>query len=74
MNTDKLTALWLDMSAARRADWDAQDLWAALKADPATTPDEWFRLWDRAALCAAERVRTLQAFTNAVKYRNRVAV
>jgi hypothetical protein len=73
VNTDKLTALWLDMSAARRADWDAQDLWAALKADPATTFDELARCWDRAILCTLCRAAAQRAFKNAIADRKRVA-
>ena len=63
-----IAALWAEMCAARRADWDAQDLWAGLKADPATTLDEWHRCWDRAALCAAERFRTVAAYERARKW------
>ena len=63
-----VAARWADACAARRADWDAQDLWAALQADPATTLDEWMRCWDRAALCAAERLRTAQAYETARKW------
>ena len=64
-----LPALWLEMTAARKADWDAQDLWAALDADPTTTADEWMRCWDRAAICAAERFRTMQAWRIATRRR-----